>query len=111
MPKSTPARRRSTKASCAGSCWTHCPRVERGRERGDTNKLSAVVRGSMSLGSIMQRRGYKTVPSLQHPDPNGGGYFTGGFNSKLRGSRLLAAGEAGAPYVDAIQVRINKGWR
>ena len=76
-----------------------------------TNKLSAVVRGSMSLGSIMQRRGYKTVPSLQHPDPNGGGYFTGGFNSKLRGSRLLAAGEAGAPYVDAIQVRINKRWR
>lgn len=49
--------------------------------------FSEILRGSSSLGAMLQARGYKTVPSPTHPDPKGGGFFSGGYNTASYGSR------------------------
>lgn len=49
--------------------------------------LAALVRGPLSLGGLLEREGIRVVPSPKHPSPGEGGYFSGGYNSKLHGSR------------------------
>ncbi len=49
--------------------------------------FSQLIRGPQSLGSMLQARGYKTVPSSKYPSPNGGGFFNGGYNTASYGSR------------------------
>jgi|GEM_PF-856736 len=46
-----------------------------------------LIRGPMSLGGLLEREGVRVVPSPKHPSPGVGGYFSGGYNSKLHGSR------------------------
>lgn len=46
-----------------------------------------VVRGATSLGGLLQASGYKSVPSPAYPDPDGGAYFSGGYNTARHGSR------------------------
>jgi hypothetical protein len=47
-----------------------------------------LVRGGTSLGGLLQSRGYKCVPSPAYPDPDGGGFYSGGYNTLYHGSRL-----------------------
>lgn len=49
--------------------------------------LAEVVRGPSSLGTLLGRDGFFTVPSRDQPDPDGGGYFSGGYNTARHGSR------------------------
>ena len=47
-----------------------------------------IVRGPMtSLGSFLQNLGYKTIPSPDHPGPDGGVYLKGLFTITIYGSR------------------------
>ena len=57
----------------------------------------ALLRGANSLGSWLQTGGYASVPSPGNPNPNGGNYFSGGFNVDTYGS------SNGSP-VDGVQV-------
>ena len=62
--------------------------------------LSTLLRGPESLGALMQIRGYKTVPSPKYPDPNGGGYFSGGYNTARYGSK-------GGGVIDGTQIETH----
>ncbi len=59
------------------------------RELGDRSGLSfaELLRGETSFGSLLEARGYASVPSTTHPDAGSGGYFSGGFNTRRHGSR------------------------
>jgi hypothetical protein len=46
-----------------------------------------VLRGPTSLGGLLDAMDIKAVPSPTHPGPDGGGYFTGGYNVRRHGSR------------------------
>ena len=71
--------------------------------------LSEVVRGPGSLGSQMAKRGYTSVPSEAIPGPGAEGrYYSGGYNTRMQGSRLLSSANSvpGRGRVDAVQVEI-----
>ena len=66
-----------------------------------------VVRGELSLGSLLEKRGYPCVPSLSSPNPgvsNGvtNAYFNGGYNTQTYGTSLANGGT-----IDAIQIECN----
>lgn len=46
-----------------------------------------LLRGSQSMGGLLQSRGYKTVPSPAHPGPGEASYFDGGYNISRHGSK------------------------
>jgi hypothetical protein len=46
-----------------------------------------IIRGTTSLGGLLQARGYKSVPSPSYPHPAGGGYWSGGYNAWRHGSK------------------------
>ncbi|MDA8016705.1 MAG: N-formylglutamate amidohydrolase [Thermoanaerobaculia bacterium] len=48
--------------------------------------LSELVRGSTSLGAMLERRGYRTVPSPGDPGPGRADYFNGGYSTLRHGS-------------------------
>ncbi len=63
-----------------------------------------VLRGQMSLGGLlMENYGFKSVPSPAHPDPDGGGYWSGGYNTIVHGSR-------NGGYIDGVQVETYYGF-
>ena len=41
----------------------------------------------MSLGSLLDGKGWKSVPSLTYPSPDTGGFFYAGWNTWKHGSR------------------------
>ena len=49
--------------------------------------FAKLIRGPASLGGLLQQRGTRSVPSTADPDPDGGAYFSGGYNTKRHGSR------------------------
>ena len=50
-------------------------------------KLDEIIRGSKSLGGIMQQKyGFNVVPSPTHPSPNNSSYYTGGYITQAHGS-------------------------
>jgi len=66
-----------------------------------------VVRGELSLGSLLEKRGYPCVPSVSSPNPgvsNGvtNAYFNGGYNTQTYGTSLANGG-----MIDAIQIECN----
>ena len=64
-------------------------------------KFSDLLRGENSLGSILQAKGFRSVPSADNPFPNAGEpYFSGGYNTKRHGSR-------NGGVIDAIQLELN----
>ncbi|MEX2471618.1 MAG: Ig-like domain-containing protein [Gemmatimonadota bacterium] len=59
-----------------------------------------LIRGGASLGTLLEDRGYPSVPSAADPDPGGAPYFTGGYNTVRHGSR-----DGGT--VDGVQIEMN----
>lgn len=48
--------------------------------------LSALVRGGVSFGALMQARGYDSVPGPDFPDPGAAEFYNGGYNTVQYGS-------------------------
>ena len=66
-----------------------------------------VVRGELSLGSLLEKRKYPCVPSVSSPNPgvsNGAtnAYFNGGYNIQTYGTSSANGGT-----IDAIQIECN----
>ena len=61
-----------------------------------------VLRGSNSLGSLLDSLGYKSVPSINDPSTNGTHYYSGGYNTKTHGSAI-----DGSP-ISSIQLELPK---
>lgn len=51
------------------------------------NDLAGLVRGTMSLGTLLEERFVPAVPSTGQPNPGQDDYFTGGYNTVRHGSR------------------------
>ena len=51
------------------------------------NDLASLVRGAMSLGTLLEDRFVPAVPSTGQPNPGQDDYFTGGYNTVRHGSR------------------------
>jgi len=64
----------------------------------------SLVRGESSFGGLLQKHGYKVIPSPQHPTRAGGKYYSGGYNTKVHGSR-----DGGD--IDAIQIESHSSQR
>lgn len=64
-----------------------------------------LLRGEFSFGTIMNDKGFPSVPSRSDRSPeNDEAYFSGGYNTRAHGSRN---GEA----IDAIQLELNQSIR
>ena len=64
-----------------------------------------LLRGSASLGTLLEDRGYPAVPSMQDPFPlDNESYFSGGYNTQRHGS--LDGG-----HTDGIQIECNQDVR
>ena len=61
-----------------------------------------VLRGSNSLGSLLDSLGYKSVPSINDPSTNGTHYYSGGYNTLTHGSAI-----DGSP-ISSIQLELPK---
>lgn len=48
---------------------------------------SELLRGSFSLGALLEQRGFPTIPSPVSQGPSGDPYFTGGYITAAHGSR------------------------
>lgn len=67
---------------------------------------SELLRGQYSFGTLMDLKGFPSVPSFSDPFPQGSEpYFTGGYNTQRHGSRDNN-GE-----IDAIQIEFNQDIR
>jgi len=75
------------------------------RSRQSFNDL---VRGTLSLGALLEKRGFPCVPSVSNPNPgtNSSGatntYFNGGYNVETYGTATANGGT-----IDAIQIECN----
>jgi N-formylglutamate amidohydrolase len=75
------------------------------RSRQNFNDL---VRGNLSLGALLEKRGYPCIPSPANPNPgtNSAGvtnnYFNGGYNVETYGTSSANGGT-----IDAIQIECN----
>jgi hypothetical protein len=66
---------------------------------------SELIRGSNSLGSLLEKKGYSSVPAPGHPSPlPGEPYFSGGYNITRHGS-------ASGGTIDGIQIEIDEDLR
>ena len=63
-------------------------------------KHAQLLRGPKSLGALLSAKGIKVVPSPKYPHPAGGGYFSGGYNTKQHSSALGGS-------VDGVQVETH----
>lgn len=59
--------------------------------------FSTLMRGAVSFGAFMERRGYACVPSEMNPTPNADPYFTGGYDTERHGSVYDGS-------IDAVQI-------
>jgi len=67
---------------------------------------SELLRGQNSFGTLLNNKGFPSVPSFSDPFPqNSESYFSGGYNTQRHGSRDNA-GE-----IDAIQLELNQDIR
>ncbi len=62
--------------------------------------LSELLRGEYSLGEIMEREGYPSVPSASDPGPGDNPFFSGGYSTVHHGSR-----DGGT--IDGVQLEAN----
>jgi hypothetical protein len=68
------------------------------------NSLSYVdlIRGKYSLGSLLEEKGYSSVPSQKHPFPKPDEpYFAGGYNTTRHGS-------SNGGSIDGIQIELDE---
>ena len=80
------------------------------RTLADDNQLglshAVLLRGAESFGSLMDMKGFPSVPSLADSFPlEGEAYFSGGYNTERHGSR----DDGGT--IDAIQIELNQDIR
>ena len=62
---------------------------------------SELLRGASSLGALLEKSGYPSVPSNADPAPKSGQeYFSGGYSTERHGS-------VGSGNIDAIQIECN----
>ena len=73
------------------------------RRRGVSN-FNKVLRGSDSFGDYLSEEGFPSVPSSTYPTPLGYSYFSGGYTTRMYGSR-----DGGT--VDAIQIESPRTFR
>ena len=66
--------------------------------------FSDLLQGDAGLGGLIQSYGYGVVPSPSFPSPNGGKYYTGGYITRVHGSR-----DSG--HIDAIQIESPRSLR
>lgn len=60
-----------------------------------------LIRGSYSLGTLVEARMYRSVPSIYDPFPlSGESYFSGGYNTGRHGS-------SGGGTIDGVQIECN----
>jgi hypothetical protein len=59
--------------------------------------FESLLRGDTSFGKFLEDEGFESVPSPTHDGPSGQSYFSGGYNTRIHGSR-----DGGR--VDAIQI-------
>ncbi len=66
-----------------------------------------LLRGPNSFGTLMDTRGFPSVPSANDPSPSCGGscYFSGGYNTERHGSRDNLG------PIDAIQIELDSAAR
>ena len=70
-------------------------------ETSDTLRLSHLIRGPNSLGSLFDQKGFPSVPSPYFPFPETNEpYFSGGYNT-------LVYGSSGSGNIDAVQIECN----
>jgi hypothetical protein len=63
------------------------------------------LHGSYSLGTLVEARGYRSVPSVFDPFPlSGESYFSGGYNTGRHGS-------SGGGTIDGVQIECNQDVR
>lgn len=62
--------------------------------------LADLVRGPMSLGTLLETEGLPSVPSLNQPNPGGQPFFSGGYNTGRHGSRSEG-------QVSGVQIECN----
>lgn len=63
--------------------------------------LSELVRGRNSIGTLLEEKGYQSIPSMSNPAPAvGEPFFPGGYNTMRHGS-------SGGGTVDGVQVEID----
>ena len=68
---------------------------------GDFDEL---LRGQRSFGTMLETAGFRAVPSFAEPGPGGYSYFSGGYSTKVHGSR-----DGGR--VDGIQIESPSSFR
>jgi len=74
--------------------------------------ISELLSGHKSLGGLLEKAGYKVVPSPKHPSPKTGNYFSGGYSILRHGSKDIGC-------IDAIQIEspfklrsiVSKRWK
>ena len=49
--------------------------------------FAELLRGTASLGGLLEAEGYRAVPSPGDPDPGGAPYFSAGYSTARHGSR------------------------
>ena len=67
---------------------------------GTTVSFSGLLRGNSSLGTLLRKAGYPSVPSDSMPDPGGNPYFTGGYSLQQHGC-------AGGGNICGLQIEHN----
>ena len=62
-----------------------------------SSDFETLLRGDASFGYFLEAEGYESVPSPSNPGPDGEAFFSGGYNTRIHGSR-----DGGV--IDAIQI-------
>jgi hypothetical protein len=70
-----------------------------------SSSYSELVRGKYSLGTLLDEKGYPSVPSLKQPFPKPDEpYFSGGYNTTRHGS-------SSGGTIDGIQIELDEALR
>jgi len=97
-----------TNTSELGYVWTQqqlnslnysCPSSIRGLMERKKLSPTEILTGPASFGNLLEKEGYKAVPSVRQPTPGVKPYYRGGYITQEYGSR-------NGGYIDAIQIEV-----
>jgi hypothetical protein len=86
-------------ATLDGTTWRDSTSVRELLVR-TNQRLTEVLKGPSSLGTLLAARGFPSVPSAPDPAPNGTPYCNGGYNTLTHGSIVRGT-------VSAVQIEAN----
>ncbi|HUG41340.1 MAG TPA: hypothetical protein VMM12_12705 [Longimicrobiales bacterium] len=71
--------------------------------------FAELLRGETSLGALYEAHGLPAVPSPSAPDPGGGPYFTGGYNTKRHtcGDEAATVGGQAGGVICGVQIEAH----